>query len=124
MSIWTDEGRKRYGYLRVPALREMVTLRGLSGLSKATKDELLEVLAKDDARTVAAAPSPQRYCATIDAVLTDEDIQLIQNVGWVTYNIVLEADDEYELALKVIELENDLQSNGRWVEIPRPTPVE
>lgn len=131
MSIWTDEGRKKYGDLALNKLREEAATRRMNFTKRATKNELLEMLAIDDHNRSSSpkAPRTPRYRATLTlgdgGQLSEGEVQKIQEVAYLLYTIEFEAEDEYELAITVKELEDELRSmTGRYLEIPRPKPVE
>lgn len=67
------------------------------------------------------------YEATItgDALLAnDEALDLIRNMAGITgIVVVFEADDDYELAVLVHDLQDELAAAGSEVNIPRPRKV-
>lgn len=72
---------------------------------------------------------PKRYRAVFDGYLPDEDIRdsVFEKITEVAYPLVaveFEAEDEYELATQVHDLENELQLLGWNVGIPRPREVK
>lgn len=82
------------------------------------------------------ATKPKTYRTTFDLELEENSVPdighvedllrgyagIIERTKHTRYTIVIEAKDEYELAEKVRDIEDDLRGSDAPVEIPRPKP--
>ncbi len=58
-----------------------------------------------------------------DRLDLEEAVRMIRDVAEPRLAIIFDSDDEYDLALRVASIENELRSIGFVVNIDRPTPV-
>jgi DNA repair protein RadC len=130
VSVHTDKGREKYGDLSLKALRLRLRERGFNaGIGGKTKDELLELLGRDDTYREEALANEESV-VTWEADLgdighaSDNALAILQSMGSIRATLIIEAEDEWTLANIVRDLQTELDDDGCGVQIPRPTRVE
>lgn len=65
-----------------------------------------------------------KYIATIEDMPDDRGVGILTGYAQVRAQIIIEAEDEYELANLVRDINDEMAAEGCLTEVPRPVPYE